>query len=87
MSEVAKVREALEALWATVVPEDAVVDAHNLRRGLMLQRAFVAHGLKVCEEYEAAEGVSGPEEEARVTARLDLVSAILWDAGLLEEGR
>lgn len=73
MSEVAKVREALDfrASGQTRTP---------------IERSFVAHGLKVCEDAER-DAPHGSPSLYRQVGRLDLVAAILRDAGLLEEGR
>lgn len=75
MSEVAKVREALERLVPCLADHQ-----HDevCARYTRLETAFVAHGLKVCDRYDATMW-----DKASVR-NLDLIAAILRDAGLLE---
>lgn len=89
MSEVAKVREALERLVPCLADHkhDEVCATYT-----RLERAFVAHGLKVCEKYE--EQAAGHEDAplhcvvcASKYRRLELVTDILRDAGLLEASK
>lgn len=53
MSEVAKVREALERFDRESVPKVSMDEGQDLAK------AFVAHGLKVCKEYD--EPIAGHE--------------------------
>jgi len=82
MSEVAKVREALERL------KPPPIQPGTLHHDVIA--AFVAHGLKVCEEYDH-DHVGCISRGCAVCSslddRIDLFAAILRDAGLMEEGR
>jgi len=67
------IRAALELL--------AMRPGHNRLSG-----ALVRVGLRACDEWESAEGKSGPEEEVRVTAQAGVIADILREAGVEVEG-
>jgi len=85
MSEVAKVREALERL------KPPPIQPGTLHHDVIA--AFVVHGLKVCEEYEQAKRDDDGDTPGfhlhviGLAGRLGVIADILRDAGLMEEGR
>lgn len=103
MSEVAKVREALERLSeqfpgqygcagshfgiGTAQCPERSHHHHDKRCKKPFALIFVAHGLKICDLVETDSAGKPEFYLPRGGQKLDLISAILRDAGLLEEGR